>query len=54
MNSIFQGSGFSFEFLKYDHNLTNFKSDFEFFSGMLLPRKVGVVDFTKAHGLVKF
>ena len=37
--SKFQGSGFSFQFLKNYHNLTIFYSDFEFFSGMLLPQK---------------
>ena len=39
LNSIFEGSGFSFKFLIHCHDLTNFKSDFEFFSGMLLPQK---------------
>ena len=44
-----------FNFLKYYHDLTSFKSDFEFFSGMLLylENKVGIVDFTKTCGLVK-
>ena len=37
--SKFQGSGFSFQFLKNYHDLTIFYSDFEFFSGMLLPQK---------------
>jgi hypothetical protein len=36
-NSIFQSSGFSFEFLKYYNNLTNFKSDFDFFSNIASP-----------------
>ena len=39
LNSKFQGNGFSFEFLKYKRNLTNFYSDFESCSGMLLPQK---------------
>ena len=39
LNSKFQGNGFSFEFLKYKRNLTNFHSDFESCSGMLLPQK---------------
>ena len=37
--SKLQGSGFSFQFLKNYHDLTIFYSDFEFFSGMLLPQK---------------
>ena len=51
----FQGSGFFFEFLKCYHNLTileyvilNFAQVYYY-----LENKVGVVDFTKARGLVK-
>ena len=38
-HSIFEGSGFSFQFLKNYYNLSIFLSDFEFYSGMLLPQK---------------
>ena len=54
-NSIFQGSGFSFQFLKNYHNLTIFKVILNFAQECYyLENKVGVVDFTKARGLVKF
>jgi hypothetical protein len=50
----FQGSGFSFQFLKNYHNLTIFQSNFEFSQECYyLKNKVGVVDFTIARGLVK-
>ena len=40
LDSKFQGSVFSFKFLKYYHDLTNFQSNFEFCSGMLLTSKI--------------
>ena len=54
----FGGSGFSFQFVKSYHNLTifcikvsilNFSKECHY-----LENKVGVVDFTKARGMVKF
>ena len=57
-NVEFGGSGFSFQFVKSYHNLTifcikvsilNFSKECHY-----LQNKVGVVDFTKARGLVKF
>ena len=51
----FQGSGFSFKFLKYYHNLTIFRVILNFAQECYyLKNKVGVVDFTKARGVVKF
>ena len=53
--SKFQGSGFSFQFLKNYHNLTIFRVILNFSQECYyLKNKVGVVDFTKARGLVKF
>ena len=55
LNLIFQASGFSFKFLKYYHNLTIFRVILNFAQECFyLENKVGVVDFTKACGLVKF
>ena len=55
LNSIFQGSGFSFKFLKYYHNLMIFRVILNFAQECYyLKNKVGVVDFTKARGVVKF
>ena len=57
-NVEFGGSGFSFQFVKSYHNLTifcikvsilNFSKECHY-----LENKVGVVDFTKARGMVKF
>ena len=54
-NSIFRGSGFFFQFLKNYHNLTIFGVILNFAQECYyLKNKVGVVDFTKASGLVKF
>jgi hypothetical protein len=50
----FQGSGFSFQFLKNYHNLTIFRVILNFSQESYLKNKMGVVDFTKAQGLVKF
>ena len=50
--SKFQGSGFSFQFLKiwqFFMVILNFSQECYY-----LKNKVGVVDFTKARGLVKF
>ena len=53
--SKFQGSGFSFQFLKNYHNLTIFRVILNFAQECYyLKNKVGVVDFTKARGVVKF
>ena len=53
--SKIQGSGFSFQFLKNYHNLQFFRVILNFAQECYyLKNKVGVVDFTKAHGLVKF
>ena len=53
--SNFQGSGFSFKFLKYYPNLMIFRVILNFSPECYyLENKVEVVDFTKACGLVKF
>ena len=53
--SKIQGSGFSFQFLKNYHNLQFFRVILNFAQECYyLKNKVGVVDFTKARGLVKF
>ena len=53
--SKIQGSGFSFQFLKNYHNLQFFRVILNFAQECYyLKNKVGVVDFTKARGMVKF
>ena len=53
--SKIQGSGFSFQFLKNYHNLQFFRVILNFAQECYyLKNKVGVVDFTKARGVVKF
>ena len=53
--SKIQGSGFSFQFLKNYHNLQFFRVILNFAQECYyLKNKVGVVDFTKARGSVKF
>ena len=53
--SKIQGSGFSFQFLKNYHNLQFIRVILNFAQECYyLKNKVGVVDFTKARGVVKF
>ena len=53
--SKIQGSGFSFQFLKNYHNLQFFRGILNFAQECYyLENKVGVVDFTKARGVIKF
>ena len=53
--SKIQGSGFSFQFLKNYHNLQFFRVILNFAQECYyLKNKEGVVDFTKARGVVKF
>ena len=50
-----QGSGFSFQFLKNYHNLQFFRVILNFAQVCYyLKNKVGVVDFTKASGVVMY